>query len=100
MVSPRRVLIDGYQTDWVDDQSRWKYGLMSRQVGKDFMSGFEGVQGICAAEKRGEKVDWLIAAPSERQALESLAKWKEHVRAFNLSVADFVEEREGGRRVC
>ena len=69
---------------------------MSRQVGKDFMSGFEGIQGICAAEKRGEKQDWLIAAPSERQSLESLGKWKEHVRAFKLSVADYQEKRHDG----
>ena len=95
-VSPRSILIKGYQTRWVDDGARWKYGLMSRQVGKDFMSGFEGVQGICAAEKRGERQDWLIVAPSERQSLESLAKWKEHVRAFDYSVADFLEKRESG----
>jgi phage FluMu gp28-like protein len=95
IVSPSVVLLEGYQTDWVTDTSRWKFGLMSRQVGKDFMAGFEGIQGINAAEKRGEKQDWLIVAPSERQSLESLQKWKEHVSAFKLSVEDYEEAREG-----
>ena len=66
-----------YQRRWVDDQARWKFGLMARQVGKDFASGFEGMAECALAESKGRKIDWLIAAPSERQSLESLERWKE-----------------------
>jgi len=29
-----------YQKDWANDNARWKFGLMARQTGKDFSSGF------------------------------------------------------------
>jgi len=82
-----------YQSRWVNDDSRWKFGLMSRQVGKDFSSGFEGIRDILNAEKEGGKRDWLIAAPSERQSLESLSKWKDWTLAFKLSLAGYIEKR-------
>ena len=83
-----------YQRDWVDDHSRWKFGLMARQVGKDFSSGFEGMAECALAECTGQKIDWLIASPSERQLLESLEKWKTWAEAFNLALADEQELRE------
>ncbi len=85
-----------YQLDWVNDPSRWKFGLMSRQVRKDFSSGFEGIRDILDAEKKGAKRDWLIAAPSERQSLESLSKWKDWTLAFELSLADDQVVRQAG----
>ncbi len=69
---------------------------MSRQVGKDFSSGEEGVRDCFRAELEQNKTSWLIGAPSERQSLESLEKWKEWVEAYKLSIADIQEEREGG----
>jgi phage FluMu gp28-like protein len=86
-----------YQKNWANDTARWKFGLMSRQVGKDFSSAYEGIRDICAAEKRGEKRDWLLAAPSERQSLESLQKWKEWVSAFKTCLADYEERRINAR---
>ena len=83
-----------YQRKWAYDRSRWKFGLMSRQVGKDFSSGFEGIRDIWIAESTGRKRDWLIAAPSERQSLESLAKWKDWALSFNLVMADYQEIRD------
>lgn len=83
-----------YQRCWADDGARWKIGLMSRQVGKDFSSGAEGIRDCFATELRGEKTTWLIGAPSERQALESFEKWKEWAEAFKVSVADLFEERD------
>jgi phage FluMu gp28-like protein len=95
----RKVYLPGskllpYQRRWTDDESRWKFGLMSRQVGKDFSSGFEGIRDILAAEKRKDTRDWLIAAPSERQSLESLQKWKDWAVAFKISLRGFQEDRE------
>ncbi len=93
--SPRDLLLS-YQRAWADDTSRFKIGLMSRQVGKDFSSGEEGVRDCLTVELNGGKTDWLIAAPSERQSLESLTKWKQWAEAYSFSIADYQEEREGG----
>lgn len=94
-VTPRDVLLP-YQRAWSDDRGRWKIGLMARQTGKDFSSGDEGVRDIFDHELAGDKTTWLIAAPSERQSLESLEKWKEWTAAYEMSIADLIEEREGG----
>ncbi len=93
--TPRSVLLP-YQRRWADDTSRWKFGLMSRQTGKDFCSAEEGVRDCFMHEQNGGKTTWLIAAPSERQSIESLTKWKEWIEAYNLAIADVREEREGG----
>lgn len=78
--NPRNRLLP-YQRRWADDASRWKFGLMSRQTGKDFCSAQEGVRDCFLHEKNGGKTTWLIAAPSERQSIESLCKWKEWTEA-------------------
>jgi|GEM_PF-3848281 len=93
--TPRNML-KPYQRRWADDTSRWKFGLMARQTGKDFCSAEEGVRDCFMHEKNGGKTTWLIAAPSERQSIESLAKWKEWTEAYKLAEADILEEREGG----
>src|SRR6185503_18846609 len=91
--TPRDLLLP-YQRQWADDTARWKIGLMSRQVGKDFSSGEEGIRDCVQHELDNNKVDWLIGAPSERQALESLNKWKDWAEAYKLTIADILEERE------
>lgn len=91
--SPRQLLLP-YQRRYVDDAARWKIGIWSRQTGKDFSSSEEVVR-TC---KLGEKVQWLIAAPSERQSLETLAKCREWAEAYDLAIADAIEEREAGPR--
>jgi phage FluMu gp28-like protein len=93
--SPRDVMLP-YQLRWADDNSRWKFGLMARQTGKDFCSAEEGVRDCFEHERHGGKTTWLIAAPSERQSLESLTKWKEWTEAYNMAIADICEERDGG----
>ena len=91
-LSPRDLLLP-YQRKWADDDTRFKIGLMARQVGKDFSSGEEGIRDCYQAELRGDKTTWLIAAPSERQSMESLEKWKEWTEAYKLAIADIQEER-------
>jgi phage FluMu gp28-like protein len=93
--SPRDLMLP-YQLRWADDTSRWKFGLMARQTGKDFCSAEEGVRDCFMHEKNGGKATWLIAAPSERQSMESLSKWREWTEAYNMAIADIREEREGG----
>lgn len=94
-MSPRDLLL-GYQRKWTDDEARFKYGLWSRQTGKDFSSGEEGVRDCYKHELEKNKTNWLIGAAGERQALESLEKWKEWTEAYKLAIADIIEERTGG----
>jgi len=92
-LSPRSLLLP-YQRDWADDEARFKVGLMARQVGKDFSSGEEGIRDCYQHELRGEKTMWMIAAPSERQSMESLEKWKEWALAYKLAIESVVYQRE------
>jgi phage FluMu gp28-like protein len=93
---PPIAKLKAYQRKWANDSSRWKFGLMSRQVGKDFASGFEGIRDILQHERRNEQTDWLIAAPSERQSLESLQKWKNWAECLRVSLTSYEEHRPGG----
>ncbi|CAN5352996.1 hypothetical protein BH09VER1_BH09VER1_28500 [soil metagenome] len=87
---PRHLLLQYQFVSW-HDPSRFIAELWSRQTGKDFT--MEGV----AVEDCGktDRNEWMIAAPSERQALDSLDKAKEWIEAFNLVIDDYQETREG-----
>ena len=87
---PRSLLME-YQAKYWQDTSRFKIGLWSRQTGKDFTTSGEATEDCFR-----RKTQWMIAAPSERQSLESLDKAKDWAKAFNLMVDDYEERREGG----
>ena len=87
---PRNLLLE-YQFAWREDKSRFKAGLMSRQSGKDFSSESEAAEDCHA----NPKTNWMIAAPSERQALDSLEQGKTWAEAFDLKIHDYEEKREG-----
>ena len=87
--TPRAILLP-YQRRWTRDPARFKLGLMSRQVGKDFASAEEGVRDCLLRPK----TTWLVGAPSERQSLESLEKWKEWAVAYHMAARDAGEDRE------
>jgi phage FluMu gp28-like protein len=87
---PRNLLLE-YQFAWREDMSRFKAGLMSRQSGKDFSSESEAAEDCHARPK----TEWMIAAPSERQALDSLEQGKTWAEAFDLRIHDYEEKREG-----
>lgn len=93
--SPADILLS-YQRQWAQDDARWKIGLMARQTGKDFSSGEEGIRHCYQHDLRRERTMWLIAAPSERQSLESFEKWKEWAEAYRVAIAGIEEERDGG----
>jgi phage FluMu gp28-like protein len=88
---PRSLLLE-YQFDNFHDRERFKISLMSRQSGKDFTSEGEAAED-CLARPGTE---WMVAAPSERQALDSLEQGKTWAQAFDLIIEDYQEEREGG----
>ena len=87
---PRNLLLE-YQFANREDKSRFKISLAARQTGKDFTSESEA-----AEDCQVHKTEWMIAAPSERQALDSLDQGKIWAEAFDLKVADYDEQREGG----
>ena len=87
---PRSLLLE-YQFPIFHDRSRFKFQLQSRQTGKDFT-----MQGEAADDCLSRPgTEWMIAAPSERQALDSLDQGKTWAEAFSLVVEDYSEEREG-----
>jgi phage FluMu gp28-like protein len=90
--SPLDLLLP-YQRRLADDDARFKFALQARQTGKDFASAAEGIRDCYLHEKAGLKVDWLIAAPSERQSMESLDKWKDWAKVFKLDIVDTFQER-------
>lgn len=86
---PRSILLE-YQFVPFHDRSRFKFQLQSRQTGKDFTMEGEAVEDALA-----HSTEWMIAAPSERQALDSLDQAKLWAEAFDLHIKDVLEEREG-----
>ncbi len=90
LTSPHDFLLP-YQREWVEDLSRFKAGCWARQTGKGFSTTEEIVVDAMANHS-----PWMIAAPSERQAMESLAKAKDWVAAYELAIEDYTEDRPGG----
>jgi len=87
---PRSLLME-YQARYWEDKSRFKIGLWSRQTGKDFTTSGEATEDCFT-----RKTQWMIAAPSERQSLETLDKAKDWAEAFKLVIDGYEEKREGG----
>jgi phage FluMu gp28-like protein len=86
---PRSVLLE-YQFVQFHDRSRAKIQIQSRQTGKDFTMEGEAVE-----DSLDHATEWMIAAPSERQALDSLDQGKLWADAFDFHIKDVFEEREG-----
>ena len=64
-----------YQRRWVEDTSRFKIGLWSRQTGKSFATACESVLD-CNAQPKGNSDLWVVLSAGERQALEWMEKAK------------------------
>ena len=97
------ALLYPYQRRWLDDESRFKAGMWSRQTGKTFAATLEIVRDVLAARTRGEASPWLILSRGERQAREAMrAGVRRHALAFGLAAARRASLREydlraGGR---
>lgn len=87
---PRSLLLEHQFVNFHDD-SRFKATVQARQTGKDFTHAGETVEDCL---KRAG-TEWMIAAPSERQALDSLDQDKLWAEAFALAIKDYTEQREG-----
>jgi len=84
-VDPAVNLTD-YQKNWVQDHSRFKIGVITRQGGKSFSGALEPVLD-CAEQKDM----WVFLSAGERQSKELMSKAAMHARA----VGKVIEELEG-----
>ncbi|HAL45693.1 MAG TPA: terminase, partial [Phycisphaerales bacterium] len=81
-VAPAVKLYD-FQGRWLADKSRFKIGLMSRQIGKSFTVALEVVNDALETGK-----DWILLSAGERQSKELMEKVKMHCKAYMLAAAD------------
>lgn len=88
-VSPLATCLP-YGRKWIDDDSRFKIGMMARQTGKSFYGTLEAVR-----DCRERKTMWVILSAGERQALETMLKARDHDEAFRVATAGYEETRDG-----
>jgi len=63
-----------YQRAWIEDQSRFKIGMFSRQTGKTFSTGGECADDCFRGWAEDRKVRWVILSRGERQAAEMMTE--------------------------
>lgn len=83
-----------FQRRYALDASRFKIALWSRQTGKGFTSSYEAAADAMTTAKS----NWIIAAPTERQACETLEKCKDWARAAAVAVSESEEELEAAEK--
>jgi len=72
MVTDPVINFYSYQKRWLQDQSRFKIGMFSRQTGKTFTTCGELVDDCIKAEIEGRRARWVILSRGERQAAEAM----------------------------
>jgi len=77
------IKLTEYQKRWIEDRSRFKIGMMSRQAGKSFGTSLEAV--IDCYER---KTKWVFLSAGERQSRELMATAAMHARAIGLAVVE------------
>ncbi len=84
MIAPLSPVVNflPYQRRWIEDQSRFKIGMMSRQIGKTFSTGGECVDDCFRGWAEGRRTRWVILSRGERQAAEMMI---EVVKPFTRS---------------
>ena len=84
-----------YQRKWIDDRSRFKIGMMSRQIGKTFSTCGECVDDCFTAWAEGRKTRWVILSRGERQAAEAMTEViKPFTKAFYAAYNTLVTGQE------
>jgi phage FluMu gp28-like protein len=87
------VPLTKYQINWVNDKSRFKIGVLTRQGGKSFEAALETVD-----DGMEHKTMWVILSAGERQSKEVINKCAMHARAYNVAVqeleSDFVVDKD------
>jgi len=80
------IKLTEYQKNWVNDKSRFKIGVLTRQGGKSFETSLEAVLDCLE-----EKTLWVFLSAGERQSKELMSKAAIHARA----TGKIIEEIEG-----
>lgn len=78
-----------YQKDWVEDKSRFKIALKSRQTGFSFCSSLEAV--FDCLERRTQ---WVLLSRGERQSRELMEKCAMHAKAAGAAIDEIKEITE------
>jgi phage FluMu gp28-like protein len=79
-----------YQRRWVQDESRFKIAMFSRQCGKTFTSTLEIALDAAKAEAEGRRARWVILSRGERQAREAMNEGvKLHLRAMQAGFREY-----------
>jgi len=63
-----------YQRRWIEDQSRFKIGMFSRQTGKTFTTGGECADDCFRGWMEDRRTRWVILSRGERQAAEMMTE--------------------------
>lgn len=76
MSAPFRPVVNflPYQRAWIDDTSRFKIGMFSRQTGKTFSTGGECADDCFRGWAEDRKARWVILSRGERQAAEMMTE--------------------------
>lgn len=86
-----------YQRRWVQDDARFKIGMMARQCGKTFTSTLELVLDCVRAETAGQRRRWVILSRGERQAREAMNEGvKLHLQALQAGFKAYDYDWEAG----
>ena len=93
MTDVLKEILMPYQMKWVEDTSRFKIGLWSRQTGKSFATACEAVID-CSAQPKGNSCLWVVLSAGERQALEWMEKAKKWCEAVKATVDSYEELRD------
>ena len=56
------VRLYDYQKSWLEDSSRYKIGMFSRQTGKTFVCTMEIVKQVLNEAAEGRRCNWLIVS--------------------------------------
>ncbi len=77
------IKLTQYQKNWIQDQSRFKIGVITRQGGKSFGTSLEAV--LDCVE---HLTKWVFLSAGERQSKELMATAAMHARAVNQAVVE------------
>lgn len=85
-----------YQKQWIEDDSRFKIGMWSRQIGKTFCTTLELVLDCLKAESQGRRSRWVYLSRGERQAAEAMNEGvKRHLKALEIGFQAYELDYEG-----
>jgi phage FluMu gp28-like protein len=74
-----------YQKKWLEDKSRFKIGMFSRQTGKTFTNCLEIVNDCLESEAAGKRKRWVILSRGERQSKEAIEVVKHFLNAYRIA---------------